>query len=351
MKIQLTDNEVSVLKQFQRDRKLSRRQYIKVTVLVALHEGMSIEQIRLVMGIDENTVYRHINAYRQKGLEAYMADSFVAYRGKLDTAQLSQLAAHLGQHVYATAQQVCDWMATAFGIHYTPTGVRPLLHRLGFRYKKTRAVPGKADGQAQRAFLEQTLPAIMEEVQQGRAEIYYADGAHPVHNTQQGNGWIRQGLSVRLPANTGRRRVNINAAINAMCPTQLVYDLPESIDAASTQRLCEQLLEAHPGKRVYVVVDNARYNRNRKLSEWLADKPLELVFLPPYSPNLNLIERLWRHMREKVLKWKYFGEFEGFREKIHRFVADLKPHEKALKSLMTMNFKTVDGYSFYSQTT
>ena len=63
----------------------------------------------------------------------------------------------------------------------------------------------------------------------------------------------------------------------------------------------EQLLAAHSSKaRIYVVCDNARYYKNKELREWLADKPICQVFLPPYSPNLNLIERLWKYLCQKI---------------------------------------------------
>ena len=64
----------------------------------------------------------------------------------------------------------------------------------------------------------------------------------------------------------------------------------------------EQLLTAHPDKaRIYVICDNARYYKNKELRTWLADKPLCQVFLPPYSPNLNLMERFWKYLRQKII--------------------------------------------------
>lgn len=349
MELQLDDIALKQLQTLQKDLTLSRKQYIKVTVLIMLHQGHSVLTISSSLGIDDNTVYRHAKAYQKVGLQVYLKNNFVAYQGKLTKEQLKQLDAHLQEYVYATTYQICEWILETFGVKYTPTGLRPLLHRLGFRYKRTRIVPCKADEKAQQAFLENTLPEMLKNVKQGKAQLYYSDGAHPTHNTVSGNGWIKKGVSVEFPANTGRKRVNINAAINAKNPTELVYDLPEMVNAQSTQRLCEQLLAKHPNQMIYVVCDNARYNRNKMLLEWVADKPIELVYLPPYSPNLNVIERLWRHMREKVLKWEYFEHFEEFRQKIYDFISNLKPHEKALKSLMRLNFQTVGGYSYYSQ--
>lgn len=351
MKLQLTDTELDKLRDLQRSSTLSRRQYIKVTILVMLHEGLSVEQVRIFLGIDENTVYRHVGRFREVGIQRYMNDNFVAYQGKLSEEQLEQLDEHLQGRVYATVHLICDWIWHTFGVHYTPSGLRPLLHRLGFRYKQTRTFPSKADEQKQQTFLEETLPTLLEEVRAGKAQLYYSDGVHPTHNTVPGRGWIKKGVSVELPANTGRKRVNINAAINAISPTEAVYDLTDRVNAQSTQWLCEQLLDKHPDKQIFVICDNARYNRNRYLTEWLKDKPIELVYLPPYSPNLNLIERLWRHMRQKVLRWEYFSKYEEFRHCIHNFISNLEPYRKDLESLMTLNFRTVGGCSYYySQT-
>ena len=80
-----------------------------------------------------------------------------------------------------------------------------------------------------------------------------------------------------------------------------VYDIADSVNAQSTQRLCRKLLRKHPRKTIYLLCDNARYNRNKMLQNWAKDQRIEFVFLPPYSPNLNLIERLWRLMRKKLL--------------------------------------------------
>ena len=74
-------------------------------------------------------------------------------------------------------------------------------------------------------------------------------------------------------------------------------DETDCVNAQSTRRLYEHLLAAHPTGPVYVVCDNARYYNNKDLTAWLAGTRLVQVFLPPYSPNLNLIERFWKFLR------------------------------------------------------
>ncbi|AMR27688.1 hypothetical protein A0257_11655 [Hymenobacter psoromatis] len=112
---------------------------------------------------------------------------------------------------------------------------------------------------------------------------------------------------------SGRERGNLNAALNAYGPTQVLLDETARVNAQSTKCLYELLLAAHPDKaRIYVVCDNARYYKNQELRAWLVDKPIVQVFLPPYSPNLNLIERFWKYLRQKIINTTFYrtkGEF------------------------------------------
>lgn len=225
-----------------------------------------------------------------------------------------------------------------------------LLHRLGFVYKKSKAVASKADDTAQQAFLSQVLPELLEEVASGQAVIYYSDACHPTHNTKTGRGWIRRGQNFEIDCNSGRGRVNINAAVNALKPEYLVYDVADTINAASTQRLCRQLLKKHPRKKIYLICDNARYNRNKELIQWSANQRIELVYLPPYSPNLNLIERLWRLLRAEAINSIYYETYQEFKKSIIEFLDQIKYYRSELRTLLAMNFRTVEGYSFYAQT-
>lgn len=161
MEIQLDDIALKRLRGLQKDLTLSRKQYIKVTVLVMLHQGHTVLTVASSLGIDDNTVYRHVKSFQKVGLQAYLKNNFVAYQGKLTEEQLAQLDSHLQEYIYATTYQICDWIAKTFGIKYTPTGLRPLLHRLGFCYKKTRIVPCKVDEKAQQRFLKSHYPSCL----------------------------------------------------------------------------------------------------------------------------------------------------------------------------------------------
>lgn len=352
MEYQLSEQDYQKLRQLQKNTKLSRRRYRKVTVLVMLHQGFSVSTVQAALGLDDNTVRRYWEGYQDKGIDTYLADHYVPYTGKLTEEQEQGLAEHLDEHLYLDVKPIIAYVQQQYGVRYAESGMRDLLHRIGFTYKQTKAVPSRADEQAQQAFLEERLPELLAEVNAGTAELYYADGTHPTHNTKTGRGWIRKGQDFAIDCNSGRKRVNINGAVRATKPEHLVYDVTDTINAQSTQRLCRQLLRKHPGKTIYLVCDNARYNRCTWLQEWARDQRIEFVFLPAYSPNLNLIERLWRLLRQEAINSMYYATYDAFRAGILGFLDNAKKYKTAIRSLLTLNFRTIEQQSYhYAQTT
>lgn len=198
-------------------------------------------------------------------------------------------------------------------------------------------VPGKAERKAQAEFLrviEEKLAANRE-----KSAVYYADGTHPQHNTHCSYGWIKKGQHKESKTNTGRQRVNINAVVNAHNPTDVVIEESASINAQSTIALLKKLEMKNPKlARIFVVADNARYYRNRLVREFLKTSKIQILFLPPYSPNLNLIERLWRFFKKVVLYNQYYEKFADFRSAILHFFKNIKRYRTELSSLMTLKF-------------
>jgi transposase len=142
----------------------------------------------------------------------------------------------------------------------------------------------------------------------------YIDGVHPQHNTMLAYGWIKKGQDNIVKSNTGRQRVNINGALDSETHAVITRE-DESINAISTIELLKKIEAAYPlAAIIYVICDNARYYRSRLVRQFLETSKIQLVFLPSYSPNLNLIERLWKFMKKKVLYNKYYEKFDTFKE-------------------------------------
>jgi transposase len=206
-------------------------------------------------------------------------------------------------------------------------------------YKKPKLVPGKADPQAQKEFLVE-----YENIKKNKGKndpVYFMDAVHPHHNPVIACGWIKRGEDQEVPSNSGRQRVNINGAIDLERLEPVVrYD--DSINADSTIALFDQLQELNIAAAwIYVICDNARYYRSKAVQEYLKNSRIKLVFLPPYAPNLNLIERLWKFFKKKILYNRYYETFDEFRAACEEFFRNPRKYHRELRSLLTENFAIV----------
>jgi transposase len=343
MVIHLTDIDRQELQVFQRNVE-KRSEYVKVTTILMLDKGLSIAEISEYLGIDDSTVYRYINSYQSDGLTSYLRTDYQGYWGLLSSHQISQLRKELNTNLYLDSKQVASWIYTRWGITYTHQGVVDLLNRIGFTYKQTKCVPCEADSQRQEIFLEE-LDTLLEQTLDSESVVYFADGVHPTHNTRSTHAWIEKGTERLQPTLSGRDRVNINAVINAKDSTEVIIEECKSVNAQTTKALYQKIIDANPDKKnIYIISDNARYYRNKDLMKWIENTTIKPIFLPPYSPNLNLIERLWKFMRKKIINTKFYRTKEEFRQAILKFFKNIKQYNEELSSLMTLNF-----HVFYSQ--
>jgi transposase len=105
------------------------------------------------------------------------------------------------------------------------------------------------------------------------------------------------------------------------------------------KRLMEQLSRGHPNGIVYMILDNARYCHSKAVEEYRQDLGnIVFLFLPTYSPNLNLIERLWKFFKKTTFYNKYYEKFADFTQACKDFFKNIKKYEDALRTLLTENF-------------
>ena len=316
-----------------------KREADRIKAVILLGSGWSAEHVAEALMVDPNTVRNHFKRYQQGGLKALGEVAFRGSDGLLDAEQLLHLDLHLKTHLYPTAKAIAAWVEETFGVSYTASGMTALLHRRGFVYKKPKLVPGKADAQAQKAFLAEY--AKLKESKGKDDAIYFMDATHPQHNPVLGCGWIQRGQEHAVRSNSGRRRVNLNGAID-LERLEPVVRFDETIDADSTLALFEQLEQANLlATRIYVICDNAGYYRSKAVKEYLKSSRIQLVFLPPYAPNLNLIERLWKFFKKQVLYNRYYETFFEFKEACEAFFRNPRQYHRELRSLLTENFAIV----------
>ena len=318
---------------------LNVREAYRINAVILLGNGRTVADVADALLFDPDTVRAYFKRYKKGGLEALLRMNYVGSEALLDDVQLAVLDAHLQKHLHLTAESVARWVEERWGVCYAPSGMAAVLRRLGYVYKKPKLIPGKADATAQEAFLEE-----YENLKQNSDEddvVMFMDATHPQHNPVISYGWIKRGKAHPVKSNTGRRRLNINGAIDVQrMSAEIRFD--ETIDAISTIALFEQIERSNPlAKRITIICDNARYYRSKAVAGYLKNSRINLLFLPPYSPNLNLIERFWKFFKRKVLYNRYYEAFDDYKDACKRFFLELDSYAGQLRSLLTENFEII----------
>jgi transposase len=213
-----------------------------------------------------------------------------------------------------------------------------LLHRLGYVYKKPKKIPAKADAEAQRIFIKKYREIKRKLLPED--SIYFMDGVHPHHNPLAMYGWIKKGTEKLLKTNTRYQRLNINGAIN-INNLKVVTRFEVSLTEETTLDFLESLRKAQLKGNIYLICDRARYYETDRVRAYAKSMAIHVIYLPPYSPNLNIIERFWQYFQKIVLYNRYYPTFDQFRQACKDFFSDLHPHKNALRSLLTDNFESI----------
>ncbi len=339
MKDFLSKEKVNALKKAHREAK-AKREADRIKTILFLNQGFSYEQTAKLLLLDDSTVRTHYRDYQQGGLDDLIATHYTGKQSALTVKQEHFLKLHLRIRTYLTTQEIAIYVTDRFGVTYSVGGMTKLLHRLGFAYKKPKVVPGKADALKQAEFLKAYRE--LQDTKSSQDHIYFVDGVHPHHNAIPAYGWIEKGTDKHLKTNTGRQRLNLNGALNSEDVTDVEILSEPTLNADAMIRLCKRLLAKHAVGVIYLILDNARYYRAKKVAEFVKDHPrIVLCFLPSYSPNLNLIERLWLFFQKKILYNRYYQDFATFENICLYFFQDLKRYRHQLKTLLADNFQIV----------
>lgn len=143
-------------------------------------------------------------------------------------------------------------------------------------------------------------------------------------------------------SNSGRKRVSILGALNPLTlkPTAIVTE--DNCDKETMCKFLEELRNDYQSSgTIYALLDNAKYNHAKLVKQKAAELRIELIYLPAYSPNLNLIERLWKFLKKKLKKNVYYNTFKKFLNAIYDFFKNIDIYRDELEKLLTLNFEII----------
>jgi transposase len=259
----------------------------------------------------------------------------------LTTKQEDELKRHLSQTTYLKVSRICLYVLEKYEVHYTVAGMRDWLRKNGFVYKHPIKVPGKLNPIEQAAFLDK-YDELKANLKEGE-KIFFGDAVHPEYQSQSVAGWILKNEVKTLGTTARQERLHFIGAIE-LTEMQVFTKGYSTVNAASMIDFLNMLADSTDAKKIHLILDNGSSNKNKEVQKFLESQAkIQIHYLPPYSPNLNAIERLWRVMRECTTYNKLYQRFCDFTEKIRDFFAtgvfNLKD---MLKKRINDNFQKIE---------
>lgn len=314
----------------------------RIKAVLLRSEGWAISLIAQALRKSESSISRHLDDYLQKeklkpengGSESHLNDE-----------QTEQLIEHISEHTYAHTHQIVAYIYDRWNIKYTVSGLNKWLHQKGFTYKKPKGVPHKADAEKQAEFVEQyeALKASLPEDE----VVLFMDAVHPTQATKITSGWIRKGVDKIVNTTGSRTRLNIVGAIELNNLSAAVFEQFKTVNGEAIIEFFRKVRNTYESMTtIHMVLDGAGYHRSEEVVKEAKNLGIELHYLPPYSPNLNPIERLWKVMNEYARNNEYFAKAKEFREKIDHFLDVTLPEIGAvLVSRINDNFQRLNPAS------
>lgn len=314
----------------------SRKYADRIRVILLLDDEETYKDISKFLFLDEGSIANYRKRYKNGGLEELINDFYGGRSTFLSEKDLIILSSDLQSKIFPTTKSVIAHIKKEFGIEYSRGGVTELLHRMGFSFKKATPVPGKAKRSEQEKFLRQYNGI------KSHGLVYFGDSTHPEFAPTITYGWIKTGENFEVKTNSGwRKRVNVCGAIEI----KSLNVIAKSFDTINKQSICEilrSIRRKNPSEeKIYFILDGAAYNRAKVVKNLAKNLGIKILYLPPYSPNLNPIERLWKFMKKKVTANRYFEEFDDFRKTLMEFFRGIRKYRSELETLITDNFSVL----------
>lgn len=311
----------------------------KLLALKMLVEMIPQDTIAKVLNVTTRTIRNYRDEFIEGGIASTLEDR--AYRPISSVEPHFQcLRCFFMARPVASAKEGADCIAKLTGIKFSEDQARRIMKKIGLKFRKSGQIPGKADPQLQFDFLQNKLLPKLEEARLGKRKVFFVDAAHFVMGAFLGMLWCVTRVFTRTAS--GRKRYNVLGAVDSQTRELITVTNDSYINAKCVCELMWDIRALHQDTEITLVLDNAKYQKCQVVFTMASVLGIELLYLPGYSPNLNIIERLWKYVKKSCLYNKYYPEFGQFKNAIDQCLLranrdeDCKEH---LKSLLTLNFQ------------
>jgi transposase len=325
---------------------LDKRIYQRLTAVLLIDTGKTRAEVADLLHVSLRQLADWLRRFRNQGVEILCTLYYKGDPGKLTPAQVEQLKQQIRTGCFRNTNQIRRWLEETFQVQYAASGVKDLLRRIGASYHKVTGFLWKANPNKQREFVAKYRRQKRVAGQPGtpRTRFYFIDACHPIWGLDLVfSCWLLVGQRLLVGMGSGRKRLNI---LGAYCPDDHEYlDLRltrDNINGEQFVNLLRLLRATHPEVQKFVLyVDGARYYGKPVVLEWLKRHPeFQLEPLPTYSPNLNLIERLWKFLKQKALS-RWHKTFAALEQAVSDVLDHLEEYREELTGLMAEHFHIV----------
>ena len=339
MSLQITSNELQALKarlKIERRKNGCPRAALKINVILALAKGISHADVAYTLEIDFDTVRNYLAKYNEGKLNGLLKDGYLGKEAFLNKEQQESLKVELRINLYQTTSAVQRYVEQAFDVTYSRSGMTKLLHSLGFSYKKPKKFTFKTSPEEQKEFLNDVMEPLLSE--KGSVNLFM-DASHPTISTETSYGWFETGKETVLKEQGSKSRLNI---LGSVAPEggKLVIDFPEKVDSDSIVDHISKIVSQYGiEQKINIFCDNGSANVSAAQDPIIQGySNVKIVFLPSYSPNLNLAERLWGLLKKQVVKNHYFEDVKELKDKIHRKICRWRTFTEEIRDIFLPKF-------------
>jgi transposase len=310
------------------------------SVYLKVISTFSNQQIGFITGLHPNTISHWITVYERQGYGGLLCNNYGTNQSELQEHSECILTC-LGQQPPRSAAEAAQRILEMTGVERSQQQIRTFMKRHGLKFIKCGHLPAKADTAQQHQWMQTELEPVIKAARQGKVHLLFLDAAHFMLQPFICCLWCVCRLFIK--AASGRNRINVLGAVHAITKKVVTLTNTTYITAETLIEFLRLLKKKFCNKPIIIVLDNARYQHCQTVISMAEALEIRLLFLPPYSPNLNIIERLWKFTKKQILCAKYYDKPEAFHQAIESFFANINKNcKKQLTSLLALNFQFFD---------